>query len=109
MIARIWKGAVRAEDGDEYAAYIRDTGLAGYMKTPGNRGAWMLRREVGDRTEFLTFTLWESLDAVKAFAGEDYETAVYYPEDDRWLVERDEKCAHYQAEAAEPAREDWNF
>ena len=49
----------------------------------------MLRRDVGERTEFVMFTLWESLDAVKAFAGEDYETAVYYPEDDRYLVERD--------------------
>ena len=98
MIARIWRGAVRAEDGDAYADYIRETGLAAYAETPGNRGAWMLRRKVGDRTEFLTFTLWESLDAVRAFAGEDYETAVYYPEDDKYLVERDHKCAHYEVE-----------
>jgi heme-degrading monooxygenase HmoA len=98
VIARIWRGAVRAEDGDAYADYIRETGLAGYAATPGNRGAWMLRRDVGDRTEFVTFTLWESLDAVKAFAGDDYETAVYYPEDDRYLVERDDKCAHYEVE-----------
>jgi heme-degrading monooxygenase HmoA len=99
MIGRIWKGAVRKHDGDAYAAYIRETGLAGYAATPGNRGAWMLRRDVGERTEFVTFTLWESLDAVKAFAGDDYETAVYYPEDERFLVERDEKCAHYQVAA----------
>jgi heme-degrading monooxygenase HmoA len=99
MIGRIWKGAVRKQDGDAYAAYIRETGLAGYAATPGNRGAWMLRRDVGERTEFVTFTLWESLDAVKAFAGDDYETAVYYPEDERFLVERDEKCAHYQVAA----------
>jgi heme-degrading monooxygenase HmoA len=101
MIARIWRGAVRTPDADEYAAYIGDTGLAEYARTPGNRGAWMLRREIGDRTEFLTFTLWESLDAVKAFAGEDYETAVYYPEDDRYLVERDDTCAHYQVTAGD--------
>jgi heme-degrading monooxygenase HmoA len=95
MIARIWRGAVRKTDADEYAAYIGDTGLADYRRTPGNRGAWMLRRDVGDRTEFLTLTYWESVDAIKAFAGEDYETAVYYAEDDRFLVERDETCAHY--------------
>jgi heme-degrading monooxygenase HmoA len=100
VIARIWRGAVRGEDGDAYADYIRATGLAGYAETPGNQGAWMLRRDVGDRTEFVTFTLWESVDAVKAFAGDDYETAVYYPEDDRYLVERDEKCAHYEVDAA---------
>jgi heme-degrading monooxygenase HmoA len=100
VIARIWRGAVRGEDGDAYADYIRATGLAGYAETPGNQGAWMLRRDLGDRTEFVTFTLWESVDAVKAFAGDDYETAVYYPEDDRYLVERDEKCAHYEVDAA---------
>ena len=110
MIARIWKGAVRREDGDEYAQYVNDTGLSAYAATAGNRGAWMLRRDVGDRTEFLTFSLWESLDAVKAFAGEDYEAAVYYPEDDRFLVERDEITAHYDVDplspsgGAEPAR-----
>ena len=103
MIARIWKGAVRRPDGDTYARYIEETGLAGYAETPGNRGAWMLRRDEGERTEFVTFTLWESLDAVKAFAGEDYETAVYYPEDDRFLVERDLKCAHYEVRAASPS------
>ena len=96
MIARIWKGAVRRQDGDTYARYIEETGLAGYAETPGNRGAWMLRRDEGERTEFVTFTLWESLDAVKAFAGEDYETAVFYAEDDRFLVERDETSTHYE-------------
>jgi heme-degrading monooxygenase HmoA len=98
MIARIWKGKVRRPDADTYARYIADTGLAGYAETPGNRGAWMLRRDVGELTEFVTFTLWDSLAAVKAFAGDDYEAAVYYPEDEKFLVERDETCAHYEVE-----------
>lgn len=100
MIARIWKGAVRTPDADVYASYMRETGLADYVGTPGNRGAWMLRRAVGERTEFVMFTLWDSLDAVKAFAGEDYETAVYYPEDERYLVDRDLTCAHFDVEEA---------
>ena len=54
-------------------------GMAAYGETLGNHGVWMLRRAVGDRTEFMMFTLWESLDAVKVFAGEDYEAAVFYP------------------------------
>ena len=70
MIARIWKGSVRQEDGDAYAQYLHATGVAGYKSTPGNRGVWMLRRDVGDTTEFMMFTLWESLDAVKGFAGD---------------------------------------
>jgi heme-degrading monooxygenase HmoA len=96
MIARTWRGAVRRTDADAYADYMQDTGVAGYRATPGNRGAWMLRRDVGELTEFVMFTLWDSLDAVKAFAGEEYETAVFYPEDDRFLVERDLTCAHYE-------------
>jgi heme-degrading monooxygenase HmoA len=95
MIARIWTGAVRNTDADAYAAYIGETGLAGYQATSGNRGAWLLRRDVGELTEFIAFTLWESLEAIKSFAGDDPETAVYYPEDDRYLVERDEKVKHY--------------
>ena len=55
----------------------------------------MLRRDGDDRAEFVMFTLWESLDAVKAFAGEDYETAVYYPDDDRYLLEREDTAEHF--------------
>ena len=101
MIARIWTGAVRTQDGDDYAAYIGETGLAGYRATAGNRGAWLLRRDVADRTEFVAFTLWDSLDAIRAFAGDDPETAVYYPEDDRYLVERDDKVRHYDVTTTE--------
>lgn len=95
MIARIWTGAVRREDGNAYAEYIRETGLAGYAATPGNRGAWLLRRDAEARTEFVTFTLWDSLEAIRTFAGDDVETAVYYPEDDRYLIERDLTVSHY--------------
>jgi heme-degrading monooxygenase HmoA len=103
MIARIWRGAVMSEDSDAYADYMQDTGVAGYARTPGNRGVWMLRRDLGDRTEFVMFTLWDSIEAIKAFAGEDYETAVFYPEDDRFLVERELKSAHYELHTrAEP-------
>ena len=96
MIARTWRGAVRSEDGDTYAAYMQQTGVAGYEATPGNRGAWMLRRELDGLTEFVMFTLWDSIEAVKAFAGDDHEVAVFYPEDDRYLVERDLTATHYE-------------
>jgi heme-degrading monooxygenase HmoA len=95
MIARLWTGAVRQADADAYAEYIRGTGLEEYTHTPGNRGAWMLRRDEGDRTEFITLSLWDSEDAIRAFAGDDIEAAVYYPEDDRYLVERGPQVRHY--------------
>jgi heme-degrading monooxygenase HmoA len=56
----------------------------------------MLRRDDEDRTEFLTFSLWESYEAIRGFAGDEIETAVYYPKDDEFLIERDEKVAHYE-------------
>jgi heme-degrading monooxygenase HmoA len=96
MIARTWRGAVRREDGDAYADYLSRTGVPGYLRTDGNRGLTVLRREVDDRCEFLLITLWESLDSVKAFAGPSYETAVFYPEDDRYLVERDHSASHWK-------------
>ncbi len=95
MIARIWTGAVRTSDADAYAQYMLETGVPGYEETPGNQGVWMLRRERGDLTEFTMFTLWDSREAIEAFAGEDYEQAVFYPEDERFLVERDLRVRHY--------------
>lgn len=100
MIARMWTGWVRRADADAYAAYMRETGVADYAATAGNRGVWMLRRNVGDATEFVMLTLWESIDAIKRFAGEDYETAVFYPEDERFLIERDLEATHYDVAAA---------
>ena len=105
MIARIWRGVVRREDGDAYAKYMEETGVAGYVAVSGNRSVTMIRRDVGERCEFIMFTLWDSLEAVKAFAGDDYETAVFYPEDDRFLVERDETSSHWEV-AAHVERED---
>ena len=54
MIARTWRGETAARDADAYVAYLETTGLPGYRSTPGNRGAYLLRRPLGDRTEFLT-------------------------------------------------------
>ena len=95
MIARTWRGVVRAADAEAYAAYIRVTGLAEYVATPGNRGAWLLHRTEDDRTEVLTVSLWESLDAIHGFAGDELERAVFYPEDDRYLLERDVTARHW--------------
>jgi heme-degrading monooxygenase HmoA len=99
MIARVWRGVVRREDADEYANYINRTGMAEYRSTPGNQGAWMLRRDDGDRSEIITFSLWDSRDSIRAFAGEDIKQAVFYPEDDHFLIERDLSVRHYDVVA----------
>jgi heme-degrading monooxygenase HmoA len=94
---------VAQSDGDAYARYMQDTGVAGYAGTPGNRGVWMLRRDVHGKTEFVMFTVWDSMEAIKEFAGEQPELAVFYPEDERYLVERDEVVSHFEVDTHIPA------
>jgi heme-degrading monooxygenase HmoA len=96
VIARRWRGWTRREDADEYLAYIRETGLREYRDTPGNRGAWILRRDDGDRVEFVTLSFWDSMDAIEAFAGPEPDRAVYYPEDERFLVAQEDAVDHYE-------------
>jgi heme-degrading monooxygenase HmoA len=95
MIARTWHGRVPSEKADSYYAYLRRTGLADYADTPGNRGVTVLRRADGDVTHFLLLTLWESIEAIKAFSGPEYDLAQYYPEDDDYLLERERFVTHY--------------
>ena len=89
MIARIWSGTVRTNDAEHYADYIRETGFAAYGHTPGNRGAWLLRRDddAAGTSQFLTLSLWDTVEAIQAFAGDDIDVAVLYPEDERYLVD----------------------
>jgi heme-degrading monooxygenase HmoA len=96
MIARIWRGATRDTDAEAYVEYLRHTGLKEYRQTPGNLGAWVLWRVVEDRAEFVTLSFWESKEAVRRFAGDDIEQAVFYPEDDRYLVDRGQTVRHFE-------------
>ena len=96
MIVRMWRGAVAQADADAYAEYIERTGMAEYGRTEGNQGAYMLRRDVDGLTEFVTVSMWTSMDAVRGFAGAEPERAVFYPEDDGFLVERDETVKHFE-------------
>jgi heme-degrading monooxygenase HmoA len=96
VIARIWRGATREADAEAYVEYLRGTGLKAYRETPGNQGAWVLWRVADGRAEFLTLSFWESTEAIMGFAGADIERAVFYPKDDRYLVERDTTVRHFQ-------------
>lgn len=96
MIARTWHGMVRAGDAETYYGYLLATGLPDYRDTPGNRGVHVLRRVDGDVAHFLLVTFWESWEAIRAFAGDEPERARYYPEDDRWLLEKEPFVTHYE-------------
>ena len=95
MIARIWRGRTRPEHADEYADYMRETGVADHRATPGNRGSMILKRETGGEVEFLVVSLWATMEEVHNFAGEDPEVAVYFPEDEKYLLELEPDVRHY--------------
>jgi heme-degrading monooxygenase HmoA len=96
MIARTWRGATTAQDADTYLDYLHQTGLTEYRKVEGNRGVLALRRVADGRAEFLLLSLWDSEDAIRQFAGGDIGRAVFYPEDERFLIERDNHVTHYE-------------
>ena len=97
-ILREWRGVIRRSERDDYVSYISGTGLADYRSTPGNLGALMALNDLdAERTEVVTLSLWTSLDAIRAFAGDRPELARYYPEDDRFLLERPLTVKHYEA------------
>ena len=95
-VIRMWRGVIRTADTEEYVNYVERTGVEQYRSTPGNRDAWTLTRELPDGlTEIITVSRWDSLESIRGFAGDDIDKAVYYPEDDRFLVERDDTVRHY--------------
>lgn len=100
MILREWRGRVPREKIDGYIEVLERTGLKEYAATPGHRGTWLLldrHADGGSRTaEFTLLTVWESHEAIAAFAGEDISRAVYYPEDDGFLLEKPERLRHYE-------------
>jgi heme-degrading monooxygenase HmoA len=103
MIARIWRGFTRDTDKDTYFEYLQKTGLKEYASIPGNKGVWVLRRVRDGKAEFTLVSLWQSWDAIKAFAGPNHENAVYYPEDKKFLLELEPHVAHYEV-LAQPSR-----
>jgi heme-degrading monooxygenase HmoA len=96
IILRRWSSRIRTTDRAAYAAYIEETGVADYLAVAGNLGCEMLMRDLGDGiTEVTTLSWWQSMDAIRGFAGEDVGRARYYPEDDRFLLEKPEVVEHY--------------
>ncbi|MET0989448.1 MAG: hypothetical protein ABWY54_02250 [Glaciihabitans sp.] len=94
-VVRMWTGWIRSADRAQYAAYLEATGLREYRETPGNRGAFAMFREEGDRTEVTTVSFWNDRNSITAFAGDDISVARFYPEDDEYLLERDTHTRHY--------------
>jgi heme-degrading monooxygenase HmoA len=100
MIMRQWRGRVPREKEQEYLSYLHGTGLEEYRNTPGNLGVFVTTRPVGKAVEFLLVTFWDSEESIKRFAGDDYEKAVYYPEDAKFLLTRLPAADHFHVKYA---------
>jgi heme-degrading monooxygenase HmoA len=94
-IARIWRGTTPTSRADEYVEYMRETGIADMLATPGNRGAFFLRREDGELTHFSTISLWDSEEAIQAFSGSSDRTARLEPRDEEFLVDSTPEAEHH--------------
>jgi antibiotic biosynthesis monooxygenase (ABM) superfamily enzyme len=96
MITRIWHGWTARENADAYQELLRTKILPGIHVKPGCRGISLLRRDAEGEVEFVTILQFDSLDAIRAFAGANYEVAVVPPEARRLLSRFDPKSAHYE-------------
>jgi hypothetical protein len=95
MIARRWHGRIPASKAEEYLRLMKDIGLPDYRSTEGNRGAWCLHRRDGDIVHVEMFTLWDGLEAIRRFAGNDVATAKYYDFDPNFLLELEPEVTHF--------------
>lgn len=95
MIARIWRGFTKPEHADAYESMLKPELLPGISQAKGYKGSYLLRRQAGNEVEFITIMIWESIDAIRAVAGPDYETAVIPEERRKYLSRYDTKSAHY--------------
>jgi antibiotic biosynthesis monooxygenase (ABM) superfamily enzyme len=98
MIARIWRGWTTPENADAYQRIVSQEVLPGIAARglDGYHGAYLLRRELGGEVEFVTILLFDSLEQVRAFAGEDHEAAYVPPQARVVLARFDERSAHYE-------------
>ena len=103
MIVRMWRGETPLSKADEYLRLMHEVAIPDYAATPGNLGAYALRRDGEATAEFLMLTFWESLDVIRGFAGEDIEAARYYDFDDDFLIEKRRTVEHFATSGPPPA------
>ena len=96
MIARTWRGRAALQSSDAYPTHFSDAVLPALRRIDGFLGAHLLRQEHADHVEFQVLTFWQSLDAIRTFAGDDYRKAVVEPEAAAALVSYDTTVEHYE-------------
>ena len=98
MICRLWRGWTTPENAEAYERIVRDEVIPGIeaRQIPGFRHIDLMKREIGDEVEFQTFMWFDSLDAIKAFMGQDYSVSHVPPEARAVLNSFDDRAAHYE-------------
>jgi len=92
----MWHGRVPTTKAVEYREFLNARAIPDYRSVPGNVSVDILERPDGDTTHFITLTVWDSLEAIRSFAGDDLERAKYYPEDASFLLELEPTAVHYE-------------
>jgi heme-degrading monooxygenase HmoA len=96
VIARVWHGYTKPEHANAYEAMLKPELLPGISKVAGYKGSYLLRRDLGNEIEFITIMLWDSVDAIRAIAGPNYEASVVPDERRKYLTRYDVTSAHYE-------------
>lgn len=96
MIARVWRGITSKALADDYLQHLRETAMPALRGASGLRRAYTLRRAQGDQCEFQLITIWESEQAMRDWAGDDPQRAIYYDEDDRFLLDMEPLVRLYE-------------
>jgi len=100
MIARHWRGWTKVRDAEEYERLLREKVLPGLSAIEGYRGGYILRSDGEEEAEFVVVNLFDSLEAVKRFAGANYAVAVFEPEARRLLARIEPEAKHYEVRAS---------
>lgn len=95
MITRLWRGWTAPENADEYERFLLTEIFPSMRRIPGFRGADVLRRDDQGEVAFVTLTRFDTIDAIRAFAGEDYESAVLEPTARALVSHYDQRAQHF--------------
>ena len=96
MITRLWHGRVSTTKANAYREFLNARAIPDYQSVPGNGGVYILAKPEGDITHFITLSLWESMEVIQGFTGEDVNVAKYYEEDQDFLLEFEPSVVHYE-------------
>jgi len=96
MVLRMWHGRVPTSKAQAYRSFLNQRAIPDYQSVAGNLSVYILERTEGKVTHFVTLTFWEDMDAIKGFAGDNVESAKYYPEDKDFLMEFEPNVLHYE-------------